>query len=55
MFQIVQGLKEVQEWEEKAMSQHRVKLVADHKGNLLSVKINSKTGKMLRQVELLLF
>ena len=32
VFQIVQGLKEVQVWEERAMSQQRIKMVADHKG-----------------------
>lgn len=32
VFQIVLGLKEVQEIEEKAMFQQRSKLVSDHKG-----------------------
>lgn len=32
VFQIVVGLKEVQEIEEKAMFQQRSKLVSDHKG-----------------------
>jgi hypothetical protein len=32
VFQIVLGLKEVQEWEEKAMFQQRSKLISDHKG-----------------------
>ena len=35
VFQIVLGLKEVQEWEEKAMFQQRSKLMSDHKGIIL--------------------
>ncbi|XP_052243089.1 protein DGCR6-like [Dreissena polymorpha] len=34
VFQIVLGLKEVQEWEEKTMHQQRTKLISDHKVNL---------------------
>ncbi|WAR08387.1 DGCR6-like protein [Mya arenaria] len=31
VFQIVNGLREVQEWEERAMAQQRTKLIQDHK------------------------
>ena len=35
VFQIVNGLKEVQQWEERTMFGQRSKLVSDHKGNAL--------------------
>ena len=38
VFQIVNGLKEVQQWEERTMFGQRSKLVSDHKGNSLPLK-----------------
>lgn len=43
VFQIVQGLKEVQEWEERAMFQQRSKLVADHKAQKHELQKKHKT------------
>ena len=35
VFKIVTGLQEVQEWEERGMSQQRTKMIADHKSEAL--------------------
>ena len=42
VFQIVNGLKEVQEWEERTMFQQRSKLVSDHKGKTAMVCLFEK-------------